>query len=446
MRILKNFPIFILLIVFAAAGCKKDNKNQTTKKAVGTKQIISDPAGASIYYGGKEIGKTPYTITAKPKFYTVKLVKNGYRSQFLSFQIKNGQNPKSSVSLDAHKSSVMIDSRPTKATVIFNEKKIGETPLIISDLSMGEHFVRLEKSGYSPKDVTFKINSERPQKVISVLDSNIGRMQIDSAPRGAKIIIEGKTIGITPFNGEYPDGTYQITLQAPNYRDYTTTIAIQKGKPTRIAPKLQLLPCSFEFKTVPSGAKVYWGGRYAGTTPLVIKDQIANTPYNLRIQLEGYETINTKLKTSPGKHEIKTFEFKRNRGDLDLVVNPAGVTVYLNNKKIGVTQESENRQTSKVMSIKNLKPGIYTVYCTHRRAIPNGKTKKIEVKAGETTRPAPISLWVPNAEVIYNDDSRESFIILSKHDNGIFVKTQDNISFTILHSKIKKINYFKDDQ
>ncbi len=447
MHVFKFFSMLLLLtaVTVCNTGCKK--KQPQPKKVInGTKQIITAPEGASIFYGDKELGKTPYTITAKPNFYTVKLVKEGYRSQFVSFQIKKGKNPASTISLEPHTSSVMIDSRPNKASVIYNGKRIGETPHIISELSIGSHSVRLEKSGFSPKDVVFKITSERPQRIMTSLDSNIGKIIVYSSPSGAKISINGKTIGVTPFTGEYPAGQYQLSLQAPNHREYTTTVAIQKGRTARISPRLQLLPGSFEIQSTPSKAKVFWDGKYIGQTPIVIKDQIANVNHSIRLTLSGYAEISQNLKTTPGKLEVKTFNFKRNRGDLELVINPPGVTVYLNNKKIGVTEKSENARVSKVLSVKNLKPGTYTVYYTHRRATPNGKTKKVEIKAGETTRPAPLSLWVPNAEVVYQDDSTESVVIISQSNDGIFVETQDNIRYTILNSKIKKINHFKADQ
>ena len=98
------------------------------------------------------------------------------------------------------------------------------------------------------------------------------------------------------------------------------------------------------------------------------------------------------------------------------------------------------------MVVKNLSPGTHTIRYTHRRAIPTSKTIKVKITAGETTRIDSLSLWVPNAELIYNDDSRETVIILSEDGKGVYVEPQNGIRYTVLRSKLKKINYFKDKE
>ena len=98
------------------------------------------------------------------------------------------------------------------------------------------------------------------------------------------------------------------------------------------------------------------------------------------------------------------------------------------------------------MTIRNLKPGNHTIRYTHRRAIPSSKTKRIEIIAGETARPDPLFLWVPNAEIVYNDDSKETVIIISEDGRGIYVEPSNGIRYTVLRSKIRKINYFKDKE
>lgn len=436
------FVVLALSVFFI--GCKETEKSK--KSAKSTKLIQSTPAGAAILFNGSEIGKTPYTVTAKPNFYVIKLAKHGYRTRYVSFNLKAGSNPAGKYTLEPASASVLVDSSPKGAYVTFNNKRVGETPCVLPDLPFGNHSVRLTKSGCAPKDLTFSVNSERPIKVSSTLESNIGNIHITSNPSEARVLMNGKPVGITPLRGEYPDGEYKIKLQRSNYLDHTATLIVRKGANIRKHYKLHLRPGTFRIVTNPAGAKVYFGGKFVGNSPVTIKDQVANTDHHLIITHSGYATLRNKIRTTPGREEVFTYNLKRNRGDLEFVINPPGVTVFIDGKKYCVTQKSDTDKTSKVITVKNLTPGNHVIRYTHRRAVPASNTIRVKISAGEITRLDPISLWVPNAEIIYNDDSKENVIILSEDGKGVYVAPLNGIRYTVLRSKIKKINYFKDNE
>lgn len=442
-KYIKYISLAVVLSIFAA-GCKNDSKKSADNR--GTKLIKTEPAGASIFYNGKELGKTPYTVKAKPNFYVIKLIKHGYRPRYASFDITAGKNSDGTYKLEPASASALIESKPAGAYVTFNGNRIGETPCVLPDLPFGTHNIHLEKSGYAPKDLTFSVNSDRPLKISSSLESNIGNITITSEPAGAKVLINGEQIGITPLKREYPDGEYKLTLQCSNYLDLNTTIAVRKGSDIKRNYKLNLLPGSFKIVTNPAGAKVSFGGKFVGNSPVTITDQVANQYHHLVIQLAGYAPQRHKISTTPGREETFTYNLKRNRGDLEFVINPPGVTVFIDGEKYGVTQKADTAKTSKVITIKNMTPGNHTIRYTHRRAIPSSKTKRVEVIAGETTRLDPMHLWIPTAEIIYHDDSKESVIILSEDGRGVYVEPLNGIRYTVLRSKIKKLNYFKDNE
>lgn len=442
MQTLKYFRILSVVLILAvfSTGCKKKHNKQVAK---GTKLIKSVPAGASILFKGNEIGKTPYTVSAKPNFYVIKLNKHGYRPRYASFTIKAGKNPESSYNLEKASASALVESSPSGAYITFNGKRIGETPCVMPDLPFGKHSIRLEKSGCAPKDLTFDVNSERPLKISAKLESNIGNINITSVPSGAKVLINGKQVGITPLKREYPDGTYTLTLQHSNYINYTTTLSVRKGSTISRRCVLNLRPGAFRITTAPKGARININGKYVGKSPLTLTDQPANRDLHMVIMHEGYASIKAKIRTSPGLTKPLSYSLKRDRGDLEFIINPPGVTVYVNGKKY-VTQKGNTDKTSKLMTIKNLPPGKHTIRYHHHRAVPANGTISVKVIAGETTRVAkPITLWVPNAEIIYNDNSKETVVILSESGNAVYVEPLNGIRYEVLRSKIKQINRFK---
>ena len=360
--------------------------------------------------------------------------------------VKKGQNTPSTFKLEPASSSVLLESVPGQAAVIRDGNRIGETPLVISDLAYGSYTVRLEKTGHSAKDVKFSVNSERPQKIKTTLISNIGSIHITSNPKGAQIYHNGKNIGTTPFTGEFPDGKQTFTLRRSNYTPVTATVNILKNKRNSLHRELNLLPGSFYITSTPSKARVVFNGKYMGVTPLQLPDVQSNLTHRIKVSLNGYASQSIHRKTSPGRREPIHFNLKRSLGDLELVINPPGVTVYVDDIKYGVTKKADSEKISKVMSIKNLTPGEHVIRYAHSRARPASKSRKIKIVAGEVTRPEPMSLWIPNAEIIYTDDSTEAVIILSKNNQGVFVEPYNGIRYTILHKNIKKINYLNEKE
>ena len=184
MKIFKYTNILLIstiLISVTFCGCKKTEK-KTRQSNVAKKKIISEPSGAKIFHNGSEIGTTPTVLTASPQAYTVKLVKHGYKTRFASFTIQKGKNTPSIFKLEPASSSVLIESTPSNAAVIRDGKNIGETPIVISDLAFGNYSLTLKKSGHSTKDISFTVDSERPQKITANLLSNIGSVSITSYP------------------------------------------------------------------------------------------------------------------------------------------------------------------------------------------------------------------------------------------------------------------------
>ena len=51
-----------------------------------------------------------------------------------------------------------INSYPKKSSVYIDDERKGTTPLSITDMTFGEHVLRLEKKGYIEKSMTFVIN------------------------------------------------------------------------------------------------------------------------------------------------------------------------------------------------------------------------------------------------------------------------------------------------
>jgi hypothetical protein len=65
--------------------------------------------------------------------------------------------------------SLAIDSDPIGATVFIDQKRAGETPLVLTNLRAGSHAVRLERNGYERWTSAVLVPSDRRTRVVARL-------------------------------------------------------------------------------------------------------------------------------------------------------------------------------------------------------------------------------------------------------------------------------------
>ena len=110
--------------------------------------VNSDPEGAQVYLGGRELGTTPVTRSLSEGTYTVRIVREGYQTQEVSIQLDQNQE-KNYTLTPAVQVSLQIKVRP-KADVYLDGQLLREVPPTLNlDVLTGKHtfdFV-LEESG-----------------------------------------------------------------------------------------------------------------------------------------------------------------------------------------------------------------------------------------------------------------------------------------------------------
>ena len=164
--------------------------------------------------------------------------------------------------------SMTVRSTPSRASVTVNGRWRGRTPLTIPDLRFGSYNVRVVQPGYDTarEDVTlsaadpartlsFRLEraapppaSARPRPAAPAVQptspergaSYSGVLYVDSLPRGAAILVDGKRIGTTP--ARIPDmaiGSHVVRLELPDHRAWTTSTRVAAGQETRVTGSLE---------------------------------------------------------------------------------------------------------------------------------------------------------------------------------------------------------------
>jgi serine/threonine protein kinase len=155
--------------------------------------VRTTPAGARVLIDGKDVGKTPLTIPNLTNgAHTVRVIRDGFTTIDRRVSLTTSQ-PTSTLTLTMARStavppargaraatppstsgnpptSLVVESRPTGATVFIDGKRVGLTPLAIPGVAAGSHAVRLEMAGYKPWTSSVQVVTGERNRVAASLE------------------------------------------------------------------------------------------------------------------------------------------------------------------------------------------------------------------------------------------------------------------------------------
>ncbi len=137
---------------------------------------------------------------------------------------------------DSEQKGLKIITHPDNADIYINDRYMGKSPLLISNLEPGNYKITIEKEGYYTKVVW--INYEgNPIIYETDLKEILGFLSISVTPSNSTIIVGNQLIteGLT----QLPIGIYQLTVKSFGYREYKKQIRITPETVLQLNVKLE---------------------------------------------------------------------------------------------------------------------------------------------------------------------------------------------------------------
>jgi len=260
----------------------------------GTLSIDSYPQNCEVYLNGEYVGVTPLEKSVKIGKYTLEVKKEGYEDYKKEVTIERGKETVIIANLEISTGSLIVKTDPDGATVFVDGKNYGLTPIEIKDLEIGEHEIVISKEGYA--QIIKKIDIRKETVTIEeILIEAISEIFINTNPKGAKVIINGKEMGVTPLTlKDINPGRYIITFKAIGYEEMTKSIEVKEGLNAFNFEMIQLNHALI-VESEPTGAKIYLDDVFKGTTPIEIKNLTPEKKYRLKVEVEGYLPFLTEI-------------------------------------------------------------------------------------------------------------------------------------------------------
>ena len=410
-------------------GCWKKKDGTAAYCAL---SVETTPTGASVRINGRDFGSTPLNLKIPKSQYLIELSKANHKTVWRSIPCFDASH-KLEIELPPVTASVLIESDPPKAAIFIDGNQVGETPLIRHNLKIGEYSASLRKPGCSVKEINWTVKDARPQIASAKLEPNTGTLSITSSPAKATLSINGTPRGTTPFQGELEQGEYKIKLETPGYGSCEDTLIVNRGGKTSKEYKMSILPGGVKITVDPPQAQLILVGpgkkeRPLGGSPAIV-DQLEPGDYEVRAELPpNYDSDTKQFTIIPGKNIELSIKLEGNTGQIEIIANPPGVTVYVDGKKIGVSEPGDDKFSSKKLSVRGLSSGVHEIMLTHKNGSPSKITEKVNVKKNRITRPDPITMWVKDTFIKLKNGRVVVGKLVRKNPNEVHLQIEPSVT------------------
>jgi len=201
----------------------------------------------------------------------------------------------------------------------------------------GEHALTVSRAGYASRETSLVVRAGEPAALRVLLDKLPGVLRIDTGGVVAKVSIDGVAAGLAPGELRVPAGSRTVSLAAPRYVDYATTLTIEgAGVRQELAVRLTPAWARVHVTSSPEGAHVSIDGQERGVTPL--DAEVESGVRRVRIAAGGWQPWESSV-VAKGGQTLAVGPITLGAPDAHFAVRsqPAGAEVTIAGVHRGVT-------------------------------------------------------------------------------------------------------------
>jgi len=245
------------------------------KPNFGPVSIDSEPSGADVYIDGVKVGVTPYKEARREaKAYKLKLTRSLYHDFEETMFVEAVKGLKSKVRLKPAFGILKADTGDvTGADVLIDGQPRCKTPCTLTELASRRYYVKVTKELYAPWEKEVEIRDGQVQAFKVNLEARFGTLNVESKPKGATVLLDGKPIGQTPLTRKLSIGSYRLEVNAgEGYKPHVESFVLGKNDvksvDVELVPRLGSVMISANVR----GARIQIDGEERGVTPMLVKD------------------------------------------------------------------------------------------------------------------------------------------------------------------------------
>ena len=189
---------------------------------------LSVQNGAEIWLDGNQLGTTSWTGTLELGEYTLEARQANHRSSYTQVVVSE-QSVGKTIQLNNPKpiyGTFEVSGSPADATIYVDGKKAGTTPLVVNNVLVGAHKIRIEKEGYDKQEKSVQITEGQETAVAYTLikqkkDVVVPKFPNEKIKIGSlyyQTVDDGTSVGVAHANHEVIE-KFNIPLKV-EYKGY----------------------------------------------------------------------------------------------------------------------------------------------------------------------------------------------------------------------------------
>ncbi len=214
----------------------------TLQPAWASVQLDSNPPGAEVVVDDVVLGTTPLATELLQGQRTIQLSLAGYQPVAVQQLIEAGTTLALDViELQPADGRLMLDSKPTGATVSIDGNFQGSTPVTVALASGTEHRVRLSKPGYRVSEQRVTLEADAEQPLVVELAAEYGIVFVTSRPADARLKLDGKPAGKGTQRLRLTTRAHTLEFSKPGYTTRKVTVTPRAGTSSNVDVTLKTL-------------------------------------------------------------------------------------------------------------------------------------------------------------------------------------------------------------
>ena len=282
--------------------------------------ITVDPADAEVSVGGKVFDSSRLASLQLPVGQSgIAISRQGYESLAETMVLAQGANPPLHFALKRTSGAapapevggLQIQSTPSGAAVMIAGVPRGKTPFFDDKIKPGSYTISASLEGYEDFSTTITIRPGKTTPVAARL-SPLGRLTITSDPDGASVLLNGSSMGTTPYTDQQMRaGDHKIVLRKKGYEEYSTSVTVNPQQLSKVEAKLVVVLGQLSVLIKPFGS-IYIDGRLMKKDTNVQYDTgIPVGSHQLRVVHPKFGTWEKTIEVEPNRRLDLPIDFNR---------------------------------------------------------------------------------------------------------------------------------------
>lgn len=204
--------------------------------------IESEPSGAKILAGDKEVGTTPATIELLEGSHELTVSKDGFSAwdgAVIAEPNVAQQLPR--IILQPADARLTVNTIPRGANITVNGRYRGQSPITLSLAPDIDYEIGLSKAGYGVTRRNLRLESNASDSITVDLSARLGTVTVVVQPEDATVYVDGRARGKGKTTVRLSSAPHVVEVRRQGHVDWKRTVTPRPGYPQTLTASLRSL-------------------------------------------------------------------------------------------------------------------------------------------------------------------------------------------------------------